>query len=161
MAQKKASSKGEAISPEWPVWYDPVTPLGSAVRYLSTLSPLFNWVGIYLLRGNHLELGPFLGAPTEHKRIRVGVGVCGTAVAENADQNVPDVQARENYLSCSRETRSELVVLIRDRSGKTVGQVDIDSHTVNAFGTEEEAAVKRVAKELGDLWPGSANRSRH
>lgn len=100
-----------------------------------------------------LELGPYIGAKSEHTRIPVGRGVCGTAVAKNEDQNVPDVHASDNYLACSLETKSELVVLIRDSSGKILGQIDIDSHLPNAFGPEEEAAVKRVAQQLGELWP--------
>ena len=147
------SGKPVEISPEWPVWYDPAAPMAGAVRYVAALSPRFNWVGIYVLKGNYLELGPFIGAPSEHTRIRVGQGVCGTAVAENADQNVPDVRERANYLACSLETRSELVVLIRDRTGKILGQIDIDSHTVGAFGPEEEAQVRKIARELGESWP--------
>jgi GAF domain-containing protein len=129
--------------------------LGSAVRYVAGLSPKFNWVGIYVLKGKVLELGPYLGAATDHTRIPVGRGVCGTAVAENADQNVPDVRALTHYLSCSIETRSELVVLIHEggeSSGRILGQIDIDSHTLSAFGPDEERAVKQVALELGRLW---------
>jgi GAF domain-containing protein len=140
-------------SSDFPVWYQPEAPLGSAVRYVAALSPKFNWTGIYILKGDTLELGPYIGAKTEHTRIPVGRGVCGTAVAKNEDQNVPDVNASDNYLSCSIDTKSELVVLIRDSSGKILGQIDIDSHTPHAFGPEEEAAVKRVAQELGVLWP--------
>jgi GAF domain-containing protein len=137
-----------------PVWYQREAPLGSAVRYVAGLSPKFNWVGIYVLKNKtSLELGPFIGAETDHKKIRVGQGVCGTAVAENADQNVADVKASENYLACSLETKSELVVLIRDAKGKILGQIDIDSHELNAFGPAEEDAVKKIAKELGELWP--------
>jgi GAF domain-containing protein len=145
------SSKGISVS--WPVWYQPESPLGSAVRYVAGLSPKFNWVGIYLLKGKVLELGPYIGAPTDHTRIAVGQGVCGTAVAENADQNIPDVQAQENYLACSLETQSELVILIRDKKGKILGQIDIDSHSRAAFGQDEEKAVRQVALELGELWP--------
>ena len=148
----KAKVQPKALSPELPFWFQPEAPLGSAVRYVASLSPKFNWVGIYVLKGKFLELGPYLGAPSEHTRIPVGKGVCGTAVAENADQNVADVRSRANYLSCSLETRSELVVLIRDRGGKILGQIDIDSHEVAAFGPEEESGVRRVAKELGELW---------
>ncbi|MGZ3688255.1 MAG: GAF domain-containing protein [Bdellovibrionota bacterium] len=141
------------ISPEWPVWYDPSSPLGSAVRHIAALSPKFNWVGIYLLKGKMLELGPYLGANTDHTKIKVGVGVCGTAVAENRDQNVPDVRARENYLACSLETRSELVILVRNEKGKILGQIDIDSHQAGAFGPDEETQVRQIAHELGELWP--------
>jgi L-methionine (R)-S-oxide reductase len=144
-----------------PVWADQSALLGSAVRHVATLSPHFDWVGIYLLNGKSLELGPYIGAPTDHTKIEVGVGVCGTAVAEGRDQNVPDVRSRENYLACSLETRSELVVLIRDADDRIVGQIDIDSHTVNAFGPDEERAVKKVAEELGKLWPRRASLKQH
>lgn len=140
------------MSSSQPIWFNPLSPQGSAVHYVASLSPKFNWVGIYVLKGKVLELGPSIGAKSEHTRIAVGKGVCGTAVAENADQNIADVRAVENYLACSVETRSELVVLIRDRKGKILGQIDIDSHTPGAFGPTEEEAVKKVAQELGELW---------
>ena len=86
-------------------WYRANDPLRAAVEYLSASSPAFNWVGVYLLRGDSLELGPYIGAATEHTHIKVGVGVCGTAVARNADMNVPDVATLDNYLACSIDTR--------------------------------------------------------
>jgi L-methionine (R)-S-oxide reductase len=135
-------------------WLDPADLLGSAVRHVKSLSPRFNWVGIYVLKGDTLELGPYIGAPTEHTRIKVGVGVCGTAVAEDRDLNVPDVTQTANYLACSVETKSELVVLIRDRTGAVVGQIDIDSHTPAAFGPAEEEAVRQVAVRVGEEWAG-------
>ena len=135
-----------------PAWYRSGSAPQAAVDYLAVTFPSFNWVGIYVLRGDTLELGPYIGAATEHTRIKVGVGVCGTAVARNEDMNVPDVHALDNYLACSLETASELVVLIRDADGRVLGQIDIDSHTPNAFGPAEEAAVRQVAHELGALW---------
>lgn len=143
----------EPISPDQPVWYQPEAPLGAAVRYIASLSPRFHWVGIYVLEGRHLVLGPYIGDETEHRRIPVGRGICGTAVAENRDLNVPDVSAVENYLACSLSTRSELVVLVRDREGRVLGQIDIDSHIPAAFGEWEESEVRRVAQELGERWP--------
>jgi L-methionine (R)-S-oxide reductase len=141
------------VESEGPASYQLHAILTSAVRYVSGLSPKFNWVGVYILRGDTLELGPYIGAPTEHTRIKVGVGVCGTAVARNEDMNVPDVAAADNYLACSVDTQSELVVLIRNGDGRVLGQIDIDSHAKDAFGEAEEAAVKQVAGELGALWP--------
>jgi len=141
------------MSKDSPVWYQPEAPLGSAVRYVASLSPYFNWVGIYILKGKILELGPFIGADTEHRKIPVGRGVCGTAVAENADQNIPRVKEHSNYLACSEETQSELVILIRNRKGKILGQIDIDSHIEAAFGEREVSLVKKVADELGERWP--------
>lgn len=148
---RRASPRTSLIS--FPVWYQPEAPLGSAVKYIASLSPKFNWVGIYVLRGKWLELGPYIGAGIEHARIPVGRGIRGTAIALDADQNVADVAEAGSDPARGPETRSELVVLIRDRSQRVVGQVDIDSHTRNAFGSEEREAVRRVANELGELWP--------
>lgn len=152
-AKKKRASKPTEILETWPVWYQPEAILGSAVRHIASLSPVFDWVGVYVLKGKRLVLGPYIGAPTEHKKIKIGVGVCGTAVSENRDQNIPDVSTHENYLACSVHTRSELVILVRDGKGRILGQIDIDSHTLRAFGPEEEAAVRQVALELGERWP--------
>lgn len=141
-------------------WRNADDVLTSSVAHLKATFQKFDWVGIYLLNGDVLELGPFIGAATDHTTIKVGVGVCGTAVARNEDMNVPDVTQLTNYLSCSIETASELVVLIRDAEGKVLGQIDIDSHTRNAFGPEEERAVREVADELGRRWPANAGAKR-
>jgi GAF domain-containing protein len=107
-------------------------------------------VYLYMLHGSELVLEAYAGRQTEHTRIPVGVGVCGTAVARGQDQNVPDVRAVENYLACNAWTRSELVVLIR-RGGLILGQIDIDSDVPDPFTPEEEAAVKQVADALAIL----------
>jgi GAF domain-containing protein len=126
--------------------------LKMAVERLHESNPHFHWTGIYeLFPDNVLRLGPFVGAPTDHVFIGVGRGVCGTAVAEKRNINVPDVRAVENYLACSTETRSELVVLIR-RGSRIYAQIDIDSHRVAAFDETSVANVERVAEWLADLY---------
>ena len=119
-----------------------------AVRELHETNPRFNWTGIYELFDDQiLRLGPFVGAPTDHVFIGVGRGVCGSAVAEKRNMNIPDVRRESNYLACSAETRSELVVLIR--TGDVIhAQIDIDSHQVGAFDENAVADVQRVADIL-------------
>ncbi len=107
-------------------------------------------VYMYMLHGEQLELEAYSGRDTEHTSIRVGHGVCGTAVATGQDQNVPDVRARENYIACNTFTRSELVVLIR-RGPHILGQIDVDSDVPDPFTPQEEAAVKQVADALAVL----------
>ncbi len=122
--------------------------LETAVRKLHETNPRFHWTGIYeLFPDQTLRLGPFVGAPTDHVFIGVGRGVCGTAVAEKRNMNIPDVREVSNYLACSTETRSELVVLIR--SGERIhAQIDIDSHQVGAFDEATVADVQRIADTL-------------
>jgi GAF domain-containing protein len=121
--------------------------LTGAVRILKQERAHYHWVGIYLLEGEILVLHNYLGKPTEHTHIRVGQGVCGVAVAEGANQIVGDVTRLDNYLACSVETRSEIVVLIR-RGADIVGQIDIDSDLADAFTKEDELLLSRVADLL-------------
>lgn len=121
-----------------------------AMELVDTLST-YDWSGIYALRGDTLYLDAFVGASTDHTEIPVGRGVCGTAVAENANQVVEDVRALDNYLSCSAFTRSEIVVLIHGPEG-ILGQIDIDSHQVGAFDESDEKFLKALAAQLAGRW---------
>jgi L-methionine (R)-S-oxide reductase len=122
----------------------------TAAEKIRAAGPPYTSVYLYMLHGNELVLEAHAGRDTDHTRIQVGVGVCGTAVASGEDQNVPDVRAIDNYLACNAWTRSELVVLIR-RGSLILGQIDIDSDVPDPFTREEEAAVKQVADALAIL----------
>jgi len=120
------------------------------VSALKNAFPQASWVGIYWLQGRELVLGPYVGPATEHKRIPVGQGVCGTAIAEDEDQRVDDVRKRPNYLACSASVRSEIVVLIRS-AGRVIGQFDLDSEQVGGFSDDDHCVLRAVAASLGGL----------
>ena len=120
------------------------------VQALKAELPAASWVGIYWLQGSSLHLGPFVGPETEHTEIPVGRGVCGTAVAEDRDQVVEDVSTLDNYLSCAAGVRSEIVVLIRS-AGRVLGQIDVDSEEVGAFGESEHCVLRTLADAFGAL----------
>lgn len=124
--------------------------LRTAAEKIRAAGAPYTSVYLYMLHGNELVLEAFAGRETDHTRIPVGTGVCGTAVASGLDQNVPDVSAVGNYLACNTWTRSELVVLIR-RGSTILGQIDIDSDVPDPFTAAEEAAVKQIADALGIL----------
>ena len=125
--------------------------LRRGVRMIASSDKRCSWVGVYLLNkeGNELWLHNYVGMPTEHAKIQVGQGVCGTAVAEKKNQNVADVREVENYLVCNPDVQSELVVLIR-AGDEIFGEFDIDSEDPKAFKPEDEAAVEAVADELAE-----------
>jgi L-methionine (R)-S-oxide reductase len=113
----------------------------------------YDWVGFYMLAPDDrtmLVLGPFHGAPTEHVRIPVAQGICGAAVAMGETIVVDDVAADPRYLSCSIETRSEIVVPIRAH-GAIVGEIDIDSHAPAAFGAKDRSFVEECAAMVGSF----------
>lgn len=121
-----------------------------AAEKIRAAGPPYTSVYLYMVHGQELVLEAHAGRDTEHTRIAVGHGVCGTAVATGKDQNVPDVRAISNYIACNAWTRSELVVLIR-RGASILGQIDVDSDVSDPFTTEEEAEVRKVADALAVL----------
>lgn len=121
-----------------------------AAERLQAGGPPYTSVYMYMLHGSELELEAFAGRETEHLRIPVGRGVCGTAVATAVDQNIGDVRAISNYLACNAFTRSELVVLIR-RGPTILGQIDVDSDVPDPFTEDEEVEVRKIADALAVL----------
>jgi GAF domain-containing protein len=126
--------------------------LREAVKHIKANDPRYNFVGVYMLspEDNTLWLHNYLGEPTDHARIPVGRGVCGTAVAERRNQNVPDVTQVGNYLSCSPRTKSELVVLIH-AGNEIAGQIDIDAREVGAFAPDDQTNIELIADKLGEM----------
>jgi L-methionine (R)-S-oxide reductase len=120
----------------------------AAVGILAREVPTYNWVGIYLLVGNELVLGPFVGAPSPHTRIPLGRGICGAAATEATTIIVDDVNSDPRYLECSVETQSEIVVPII-HGGVVLGEIDIDSHERAAFGPTDRDLLEQVASQLG------------
>lgn len=115
--------------------------------------PHYNWVGFYLMQGGPqggvLVLGPYVGRPTRHVRINVGQGICGRAVAEASTIVVDDVTKESNYLACSLETLSEIVVPIWVK-GQIVGEIDIDSDSRAAFDESDRQFLTEVAEIAGN-----------
>jgi L-methionine (R)-S-oxide reductase len=124
--------------------------LRTAAEKIRAAGAPYTSVYMYMLHGNELVLEAYAGRDTDHTRIAVGKGVCGTAVATGEDQNVPDVRGISNYIACNTWTRSELVVLIR-RGPLILGQIDVDSDEPDPFTADEQTEVRKVADALAVL----------
>lgn len=107
-----------------------------------------NWAGFYILEGDTLVLGPFQGKPACIE-IPVGRGVCGTAVAENKTQLVPDVHTFPGHIACDSASNAEIVVPIR-KNGQVWGVLDIDSPTLGRFPEEDRAGLEKVAEIISN-----------
>ena len=117
------------------------------VNLLKDEMPDYAWVGIYLLDGQELVLGPFRGKPSPHTRIPLNQGICGAAASTKETIVVDDVDADPRYLACSLETRSEIVVPIK-RGDDVLGEIDIDSDKKAAFGPADRELLEAVADLL-------------
>ncbi len=109
--------------------------------------PHYTGVYIYLLEGETLVLGPYRGRPTEHTRIPIGAGICGRAARIKQTVTVDDVNADAEYIACSLQTRSEIVVPIM-RGDRVLGEIDIDSDAPAAFTEEDRRFLEEVAALL-------------
>ena len=131
---------------------DGAAAMTTAVSLLKSRVPYYSWVGIYLLEGDELVLGPFLGKPSPHTRIPLNRGICGAAASQKVSIIVDDVNSDPRYLACSLETKSEIVVPIL--KGDTVlGEIDIDSDQPAAFTDEDRVLLEKVATALARRWP--------
>jgi L-methionine (R)-S-oxide reductase len=119
--------------------------LQKAVAVLAEHFDHYSWIGVYLVEGDDLVLGPWQGPEaTEHTRIPVGQGICGAAAAGGRTEIVDDVNEDDRYLACFMSTRSEIVVPI-SFEGKVVGEIDIDSDEPSAFTAADRNFLERVA----------------
>lgn len=121
-----------------------------AVSILKQKLTFYSWVGIYLLEGQELVLGPFLGKPSPHTRIPLGSGICGAAATQHQTIIVDDVNADPRYLACSIETKSEIVVPIVNGLD-VLGELDIDSDRPAAFGEPDRTMLESIAALLAPL----------
>lgn len=109
----------------------------------------FNWTGFYFRNGDkeELVLGPYVGAATDHVVIPFGKGICGQVAVSNQTFVVADVSQQDNYLSCSMDTKSEIVVPIM-KDGKNIGQIDIDSHQIDPFTEKDQELLEWLCAEV-------------
>jgi GAF domain-containing protein len=111
--------------------------------------PYYNWIGIYIFKNKFLHLGPWAGQyETEHVKIPIGKGICGSAAQSGKIEVIADVQKDERYLSCFLSTKSEIVVPIVFEKN-IVGEIDIDSNQKNAFTKQDILFLKKIANMLG------------
>ena len=129
---------------------DPQRVMAQVVAILKREMPHYSWVGIYLLDGDDLVLGPFLGKPSPHTRIPIGSGICGAAARERETIVVDDVNADSRYLACSLETKSEIVVPIMS-GPRVLGEIDIDSDQPAAFRPDDKRLLESVASLLAPM----------
>ncbi len=112
----------------------------------------YDWVGIYRVEGDELVLEAWRGPQaTEHVRIPIGKGICGSAARTGQTEVVPEVTSDCRYLACFLSTRSEIVVPIK-KEGHVVGEIDIDSDKENAFGEEDRIFLEQVASVIAEKW---------
>lgn len=120
---------------------------------LSTKLEHYDWVGFYMVdptEDRMLELGPYVGAPTDHTRIPFGTGICGQAAETLETFVVPDVSKATNYLACSLTVKSEIVVPIM-KGDTFLGELDIDSHKLDNFNDAHRKLLEQICDDLAQV----------
>lgn len=114
--------------------------------------PHYDWVGFYFHKEDErvLELAQYSGIPTDHTVIPFGKGICGQVAVSNQNFVVPDVKAQANYIACSLTVKSEIVIPIFV-NGKNIGQIDIDSETLDPFTEQDEQFLEWVCEKVSNI----------
>lgn len=120
------------------------TVLQAAVRLIDAYSEGFHWTGFYMMRDGALEVGPYIGPETPHKRIELGQGICGAAATKRQSIVVEDVNADPRFLACSLTTKSEIVVPLMDGE-ECLGEIDIDSNNPAYFTDDDRRMLEQIA----------------
>lgn len=128
---------------------DLVANLANSVAALRECVSAASWIGVYVMKGGELVLGPFQGK-VACVRIALGRGVCGTAAAEARTVIVADVDAFPGHIACDAGSRSEIVVPIVHR-GEVVAVLDLDSYDLAAFDDTDAQGLAPIAALLGTL----------
>jgi GAF domain-containing protein len=125
---------------------DTLANTANFVALLNSALDDINWIGVYVLRGNELVLGPFQGLAA-CVRIPLGKGVCGTAAEKLETLRVPDVHEFPGHIACDANSRSELVVPLVV-GGELVGVLDIDSPSRNRFSDKDQSGVENICRSF-------------
>lgn len=123
--------------------------LRAAIELIDAFSDGWHWTGFYMMRGDMLEVGPYIGPVTPHTRIALNQGICGAAASQQQSIVVDDVNADPRFLACSLTTRSEIVVPLMDGE-VCLGEIDIDSNYPGFFSEEDRVMLEAVAGVVVD-----------
>jgi GAF domain-containing protein len=127
---------------------DPLANTANFVGLLYGALPDVNWLGVYVLRGEELVLGPFQGKPA-CVRLPLGKGVCGTAALGKQTLRVPDVREFAGHIACDPVSLSELVVPLVRRE-RVIGVLDIDSPRTRRFDERDQAGIEALCADFVD-----------
>ncbi len=118
--------------------------------YLQQDAEKYTWVGFYHMNNTNqtLHLGQYTGKETDHTVIPYGKGICGQVAVSGATYIAEDVTAESNYIACSMDVRSEIVVPIYYNE-KLVAQLDVDSKRINAFDEADRKMLEEVCELIG------------
>jgi GAF domain-containing protein len=111
----------------------------------------FFWVGVYIVREDELVLGPFQG-PVACTRIAKGNGVCGTSWKKKQVMLIPDVDQFPGHISCSSDSKSEIVVPVIDENGNVLLVIDVDSNKLNDFDSTDQRYLEEIAGLIAVLY---------
>jgi GAF domain-containing protein len=126
--------------------------LMAGCKLLESTIKYYDWVGFYFKNGNknELKLECYVGEKTNHDIIPFGKGICGQVAVSNKNFVVPDVATEGNYIACSISVKAEIVIPIF-KNGKNIGQIDIDSKTINPFTKEDEVFLEFVCDRVSGI----------
>jgi L-methionine (R)-S-oxide reductase len=103
----------------------------------------FFWIGFYLMYNNRLIVGPYQG-PVACQELRKDTGVCWKGVNTGEAVVVVDVNLFPGHISCDSRSKSEIVVPLKDKTGRIIGVLDVDSKSLNTFDDTDAKSLEKI-----------------
>jgi GAF domain-containing protein len=122
---------------------DPLARMATVVAVLHHKLPHFFWTGFYLSKNDGLIVGPYQG-PLACAVLPGPAGVCWEAMRRGEPVRVPDVHAFAGHVACDARSKSEIVVPVRDATGRIVGVLDVDSDKPDAFSEVDAQGLEAI-----------------
>ena len=135
----------EQLSDLFTATASPWSRMSTIAAVLHHKMPAFFWTGFYFLEGNDLLVGPYQG-PLACLKLDPAKGVCRAGVERKQTVVVPDVEQFPGHIACSSLSRSEIVVPVRDQSGRVVAVLDVDSKELNAFDDADQTGLEKIVE---------------
>jgi L-methionine (R)-S-oxide reductase len=131
---------------------DLLEPCRNDIAAMSTISAvLYNkfdyyfWTGFYLLDNGELIVGPYQG-PVACIELKKETGVCWAGINRGETIIVPNVHEFPGHIACDRRSNSEIVIPIKDKSGKIIGVLDVDSAKLDAFDDADKEGLEKIVR---------------
>jgi L-methionine (R)-S-oxide reductase len=120
----------------------------------------FTFVGFYIVVSKaengtntstkYLEIGPYVSNILATPRIELGKGVCGSTWEEKQTKIVNNVRNCNNYIACSLDVLSEIVVPVfsQNDESEVVAVLDIDCKVKDRFKDIDKNYLEFIIKNF-------------
>ena len=124
---------------------DPDARMATIIAVLHHKMEYFFWTGFYCLNKGELIVRTYQG-PLACQILKKNKGVCWAGINQNKTIIVPDVHKFPGLIACDSRSNSEIVVPFKDKKGRILGVLDVDSTSFNSFDQVDSDNLEKIVR---------------